>query len=103
MVNCHLHPNMSATIVISPNGWATHADGEGRFSLPDVPAGRYTVVAWHKAAGFFKQEIQVAADRDTRVEFLIPLEAVGAEPVHLSSHSTAPPAAHAAGHALADR
>jgi plastocyanin len=100
MVNCHLHPNMSATIVISPNGWATRSDADGHFSLADVPPGRYTVVAWHKTAGFFKQEVQVAADRGASVEFLIPLEAVGSEPVHgdpvhLSSHPVA--------HASADR
>jgi plastocyanin len=90
MVNCHLHPNMSATIVISPSGWATHADGDGRFSLADVPPGRYTVVAWHKTAGFFRREIQVTAERDAEVEFLIPLEAATPEPVHLSAH----PAGH---------
>jgi plastocyanin len=89
-VNCHLHPNMSAAIVISPNAWAARADGEGRFTLPEVPPGRYTVVAWHKAAGFFRREIQLTADRDAEVEFLIPLEAAAPEPVHLSAHSGHP-------------
>ena len=86
MVNCHLHPNMSATIVVSPSDWATHADGEGHFSLAEVPPGHYTVVAWHKAAGFFRQEIDVAADRDAKVEFLIPLEAINEASVHAAGH-----------------
>jgi plastocyanin len=76
-VNCHLHPNMAATIVVAPNRWNTKADREGRFALPDVPPGKYTIVAWHKAAGFFRQEVQLVAGRDEKVEFLIPLDENG--------------------------
>ncbi len=52
-VNCHLHPNMTAVIVVTPNQWHTEADRSGKFSLSGVPPGEYSVVAWHKAAGFF--------------------------------------------------
>jgi plastocyanin len=76
-VNCHLHPNMAATIVVAPNRWNTKADGEGRFALHDVPPGKYTIVAWHKAAGFFRQQVQIAAGRDEKIEFLIPLDENG--------------------------
>ena len=44
-VNCHLHPNMSAAILVSPNQWSTKADKAGHFKLQDVPPGKYTVVA----------------------------------------------------------
>ncbi|MBC7793845.1 MAG: hypothetical protein H7Z43_09060, partial [Clostridia bacterium] len=30
-VNCHLHSNMTATIVVTPNEWSTRPDGEGKF------------------------------------------------------------------------
>jgi plastocyanin len=76
-VNCHLHPNMTATIVVAPNRWNTQADREGRFALQDVPPGKYTLVAWHKAAGFFRQTVVVAAGRDEHVEFLIPVDENG--------------------------
>jgi plastocyanin len=76
-VNCHLHPNMAAAIVVAPNRWNTKADREGRFVLRDVPPGKYTIVAWHKAAGFFRQQIQIVEGRDERVEFLIPVEENG--------------------------
>src|SRR5579872_1199253 len=36
-VYCHLHSNMSATIVVAPTRWATQADGKGAFVLKDVP------------------------------------------------------------------
>ena len=76
-VNCHLHPNMTATIVVTPNQWNTRADREGRFELQDVPPGKYSIVAWHKAAGFLRQTVVVEAGRDEHVEFLIPVDENG--------------------------
>jgi plastocyanin len=76
-VNCHLHPNMTATIVVAPNKWNTRADREGRFQLPDVPPGKYTIVAWHKAAGFLRQTVVVEPGGNEQVEFLIPLDENG--------------------------
>jgi plastocyanin len=78
-VNCHLHSNMSAVIVITPNQWSSRVDAAGRFRLCDVPPGTYTVVAWHKAAGFFRQRVTVSADGSTPVSFFIPLAADGTE------------------------
>jgi plastocyanin len=72
-VNCHLHSNMTATIVVAPNRWNAKADRDGAFELRDVPPGRYTIVAWHKAAGFFRQRIEITRGQNTRVEFLIPI------------------------------
>jgi hypothetical protein len=72
VVNCHLHPNMAAVVFVTPNRWNTKADRDGHFSLREVLPGRYTVVAWHKAAGYFRKEIEVGAGRTANVEFLIP-------------------------------
>jgi plastocyanin len=77
-VGCHLHANMSAVIVVTPNRWGTSADPEGHFSLRDVPPGTYTVVAWHKSAGFFRKKIEVTAGRNATVDFAIPLDENGA-------------------------
>jgi plastocyanin len=73
-VNCHLHPNMTAAIVVTPNRFGVKADESGRFVLPQVPPGKYTIVAWHKTAGYFRQEIQVTEKGRSGVEFLIPLD-----------------------------
>jgi plastocyanin len=78
-VNCHLHPNMSAAIVVTPNGWLATAGRDGRFVLRDVPAGPYTIVAWHKAAGSFKQAVKVLPSRGASVEFFVPLDANGVD------------------------
>ncbi len=92
LVNCHLHPNMSGTIVVSPTAWFARTSAEGNFSLPDVPPGRYTVVAWHRSAGFFRKEVTVSGERDSSVEFFIPLDDPQPGPNQISSH----PATHAA-------
>jgi plastocyanin len=71
-VNCRLHPNMAASIVVSPTRWVTKADSDGRFDL-NVPAGEYTVVAWHKSAGYFRQRVTVSEGQAAEARFLIPL------------------------------
>jgi plastocyanin len=72
-VNCHLHPNMTAVIVVSPNSFKTRPDANGRFLLSGVPPGAYTVVAWHKAAGFFRQRITLTDGQTASVKFIIPI------------------------------
>ncbi len=72
-VNCHLHANMAASIVIAPNRWNTRVDDSGKFVLADVPPGTYTVVAWHKTAGFFRKQITLTDSGGARIEFVIPL------------------------------
>jgi len=75
-VYCHLHPNMEATIVVTPNRWYARPDANsGRYRLADVPPGAYTVVAWHKYAGFFRKTITVETGHDAVADFFIPLEA----------------------------
>ena len=91
-VNCHLHSNMTAAIVVAPNKWYTKADREGHFVLPDLPPGNYTVVAWHKAAGFFRQQVHVGAGKNDSIEFLIPLDENGRklEPHKLTAGTVEP-------------
>jgi len=76
-VDCHLHPNMSAVIVVTPNRWSTKVDPSGRFVLSGIRPGTYTVVAWHRAAGFFRKTVRVTETGITTVDFVIPLGAEG--------------------------
>jgi plastocyanin len=76
-VYCHLHPNMAATIVVTPSRWYARSDVTGHFHIPDVPPGRYTVVAWHKTAGYFRKSIVVEAGQQASVNFLLPLNEDG--------------------------
>jgi len=75
-VYCHLHPNMEATIVVTPNRWYARPDAaSGQYRIPNVPPGVYTVVAWHKYAGFFRKTITIEPGRDAVADFFIPLQA----------------------------
>jgi plastocyanin len=74
-VYCHLHPNMAATIVVTPSRWYAQADRAGHFRIPNVPPGEYIIVAWHKAAGFFRRPIVIEAGRDSVADFVLPIAA----------------------------
>lgn len=50
-VYCNIHPQMSAVVVVRDNPYFAQAEADGSFVIPDVPAGRYTVKAWHERAG----------------------------------------------------
>jgi plastocyanin len=72
-VYCHLHPNMEATIVVSPTRWYAQPDRSGQYRIQDVPPGQYTIVAWHKAAGFFRKSVLIEPGHNSVVGFFIPI------------------------------
>lgn len=72
-VYCHLHPNMTGTVVVTPNEWAARVDPSGQFVLAGVPPGKYSVVAWHKTAGTFRKTIEVTAGQNSEMNFFVPL------------------------------
>lgn len=86
-VYCHLHPNMAATIVVTPNRWYARVDRSGQYRIPSVPPGQYTVVAWHKSAGFFRKSIVVEDGHDAVADFFIPLDADPKQVVQVNHQS----------------
>ncbi|HTT21031.1 MAG TPA: carboxypeptidase regulatory-like domain-containing protein [Candidatus Sulfotelmatobacter sp.] len=75
-IYCHLHPNMYAAVVVTPNEWYTRPAGDGSFALSRVPPGDYRLVVWHMHAGFFRKEVHVNANSPTNVDVAIPEHAV---------------------------
>ena len=47
-IYCNIHPRMTAFVVVAPTPWAVQAGNDGRWTIPDVPAGRYVLTAWHE-------------------------------------------------------
>jgi plastocyanin len=72
-VFCHLHPDMSATILVVPNAWYARPDANGTFTFSGISSGTYEVVVWHKSAGTFSKRIQVSQDKTAKVSMEIPL------------------------------
>ena len=70
-VYCHLHPNMYAAVVVTPNQWYAHPAGDGSFLLSSVPAGDFRLVVWHMRAGFCRREVHVEAGSRTNVAVAI--------------------------------
>lgn len=74
-IYCHLHPNMAATVVVTPNRWYAQPDRSGHYRIAGVPPGHYTLVAWHKTAGYFRKDVVVETGHDGSADFFIPLDA----------------------------
>jgi hypothetical protein len=49
-------------------------DENGRFEIDDLPAGTYTLAAWHVKAGEQQQEITVGADGSAQASFEFSVE-----------------------------
>ncbi len=79
-VYCHLHPNMYAAVVVTPNQWYTRPADDGTFALNSIPPGTYQLVAWHTRAGFFRRTIRVETDNPPRVVLNIPEHALERQP-----------------------
>lgn len=72
-VFCHLHSQMSAVIVVLDHPWFTIPDDDGTFTLPNIPAGERTIVAWHERIGEQKDRVRIAPGGTTRVSFTLPV------------------------------
>jgi plastocyanin len=72
-VYCHIHSQMSASILVAPNAWHTRPSRSGDFVLSGIPEGAYTLVAWHKSAGFFRREVKLSESSSLNVDFEIPI------------------------------
>jgi plastocyanin len=62
-VYCNIHPQMSAVVLVRDNPYFTKAARDGAFALEQVPAGHYTLKAWHERAAIeASQEVSVPAE-----------------------------------------
>jgi len=57
-VYCNIHPQMSAVVLVRDNPYFVKAAPDGSFMIEGVPAGKYTLTAWHEKASA-SQEIAV--------------------------------------------
>lgn len=60
-VYCNVHANMAAFILVLGSVYFAQPGGDGSFTIPGVPAGKYVLHAWHERAAELKQDIDVTA------------------------------------------
>ena len=58
-LECDAHDFMLGWMFAADNPYAAVVDSTGRFSIPDIPPGTYTVGAWHPFLGVREQEVTV--------------------------------------------
>ena len=58
-LKCDVHPWMTGFVVMNKNPYFATTDESGKFEIKDVPAGTYTVEAWHEKLGTQTAEVKV--------------------------------------------
>ena len=67
-VFCDIHSDMAAYVFVVPHHEFTRpAAATGKFALPELPAGTYTLKAWHPDRGELTQSVQVPTSGDAVV------------------------------------
>jgi plastocyanin len=68
---CNVHPEMEAFILVLQNPYFAVTDKKGNFTIPDVPAGEFTISVWHEKLKAEPQEVTVAEEDSVEVSFAL--------------------------------
>ena len=68
-VKCNIHPWMHGWFVVLKTNHYSISKDDGGFSLPNLPAGKYTVTAWHEDYGTQTQEVTITGNETKSVDF----------------------------------
>ncbi len=68
-VTCDSHPWMHGYVMILDHPYAAVTNAKGEFAIKDIPAGTYTVEAWHEALGKVKiGTVRVESGKATKIK-----------------------------------
>lgn len=67
-LHCDIHPREAGFVVVVPNHAFARPDSLGQFKLPKLPAGSYTVRAWHPGLGELRREVTMPRRGDVTLE-----------------------------------
>ncbi|NTX50264.1 carboxypeptidase regulatory-like domain-containing protein [Myxococcus sp. CA039A] len=78
-LKCDVHPWMTAFVVSNPNPYFATTGADGAFALQGLPAGTYTVEAWHETLGTKTTEVTVKDGAPAEVSFAFSSEDTSAK------------------------
>ena len=78
-VRCDVHGWMNAYIGVVDHPYFATSDATGNFSIANVPAGTYTMTAWHEEYGTMTTSVTVAAQATAEVAFDYSADMAGAD------------------------
>ena len=70
-VVCEQHPWTHGWIAVLDHPYYAQTAANGTFNIPDIPAGRYHLRAWHPALGLVDDSVTVVAGQSVNVAFRI--------------------------------
>ena len=59
LVKCDVHPWMRSYMVAIPHPFFSKTKNDGAYAIQNLPAGEYTVKAWHEKFGEIEQQVTV--------------------------------------------
>jgi plastocyanin len=70
-VHCNIHPEMVSHVLVLETSLTAISDAGGRFTLTDVPDGKYVLRLWHPLADEQRHQVEVARGRLRTVDPLV--------------------------------
>lgn len=68
-LKCDVHSWMIAYVAVETHPYFAVSNSDGAYSIANVPAGRYTIRAWHEVYGWMPQMVEVKPSATTTVDF----------------------------------
>ncbi|ATB32035.1 carboxypeptidase regulatory-like domain-containing protein [Melittangium boletus] len=68
-LKCDIHPWMVSWVLVNPNPFFATSDAKGAFSIEHLPAGTYSLEAWHETLGTKTAEVTVKEGQSSPVSF----------------------------------
>jgi len=68
-IKCNIHPWMSGYFAVLKTSHYMVTGDDGRFNLPNLPPGRYTVTAWHEMYGTQSKDVTISGSESLSLDF----------------------------------